>query len=117
MEAKVNSVGELLNKLQETDKQLQRVTEHQASIQHKQEKLHCHDHEKQMNVFMEQHIRHLEKLQQQQMDIQVSVITACTRLALLLTNSCDSTPGCDSSGFLDHGLLITLYAVYTLCVF
>lgn len=74
MEAKVNSVTELLNKLQETDKQLQRVTEQQTSIQNKHEKLHCHDHEKQMNVFMEQHIRHLEKLQQQQIDIQVSII-------------------------------------------
>lgn len=74
MEAKVNSVAELLNKLQETDKHLQRVTEQQTSIQSKQEKLHCHDHEKQMSVFMEQHIRHLEKLQQQQIDIQVSIV-------------------------------------------
>uniref|UniRef100_A0A2K6EF45 KIAA0586 n=1 Tax=Propithecus coquereli TaxID=379532 RepID=A0A2K6EF45_PROCO len=74
LEAKVNSVTELLNKLQETDKHLQRVTEQQTSIQNKHEKLHCHDHEKQMNVFMEQHIRHLEKLQQQQIDIQVSII-------------------------------------------
>lgn len=78
MEAKVNSVAELLSKLQETDKQLQRVAEHQTSIQSKQEKSQCHDHEKQMNVFMEQHIRHLEKLQQQQMDIQVCVINQCT---------------------------------------
>ena len=74
LEAKVNSVTELLNKLQETDKQLQRVTEQQTTMQNKQETLHCHDHEKQMNVFMEQHIRHLEKLQQQQIDIQVCVI-------------------------------------------
>lgn len=74
MEAKVNSVTELLNKLQETDKQLQRVTEQQTSVQSKHEKLHCHDHEKQMNVIMERHIRHLEKLQRQQIDIQVSVI-------------------------------------------
>ncbi|XP_032763797.1 protein TALPID3 isoform X2 [Rattus rattus] len=83
LEAKVNSVGELLNKLQETDKQLQRVTEHQASIQHKQEKLHCHDHEKQMNVFMEQHIRQLEKLQQQQMDIQTHFIDAALKASSL----------------------------------
>lgn len=74
LEAKVNSVTELLNKLQETDKHLQRVTEQQTSIQNKHEKQHCHDHEKQMNVFMEQHIRHLEKLQQQQIDIQVSIV-------------------------------------------
>ncbi|CAO2586527.1 Protein TALPID3 [Lemmus lemmus] len=79
LEAKVNSVAELLNKLQETDKQLQRVAEHQASIQNKQEKLHCHDHEKQLNVFMEQHMRHLEKLQQQQIDIQTQFIGAALK--------------------------------------
>ncbi|XP_042638366.1 protein TALPID3 [Orycteropus afer afer] len=79
LEAKVNSVTELLNKLQETDKQLQRVTEQQTNIQNKHEKLHCHDHEKQMNVFMEQHIRHLEKLQQQQIDIQTHFISAALK--------------------------------------
>nr|KAF6485073.1 hypothetical protein HJG63_007205 [Rousettus aegyptiacus] len=79
LEAKVNSVTELLNKLQETDKQLQRVTEQQTSIQNKHEKLHCHDHEKQMNVFMEQHIRHLEKLQQQQIDIQTHFMSAALK--------------------------------------
>ncbi|XP_041615794.1 protein TALPID3 isoform X1 [Vulpes lagopus] len=79
LEAKVNSVTELLNKLQETDKQLQRVTERQTSIQNKHEKLHCHDHEKQMNVVMEQHLRHLEKLQQQQIDIQSHFISAALK--------------------------------------
>ncbi|XP_066130342.1 protein TALPID3 isoform X1 [Saccopteryx bilineata] len=79
LEAKVNSVTELLNKLQETDKQLQRVTEQHTSIQNKHEKLHCHDHEKQMSVFMEQHIRHLEKLQQQQIDIQTNFISAALK--------------------------------------
>ncbi|XP_025248399.1 protein TALPID3 isoform X4 [Theropithecus gelada] len=79
LEAKVNSVTELLSKLQETDKHLQRVTEQQTSIQSNQDKLHCHDHEKQMNVFMEQHIRHLEKLQQQQIDIQTHFISAALK--------------------------------------
>ncbi|XP_021057256.1 protein TALPID3 isoform X3 [Mus pahari] len=83
LEAKVNCVGELLTKLQETDKQLQRVTEHQASVQSKQEKVHCHDHEKQMNVFIEQHIRHLEKLQQQQIDIQTHFIDAALKASSL----------------------------------
>lgn len=104
LEAKVNSVTELLNKLQETDKQLQRVTEQQANIQDKHEKRHCHDHEKQMNVFMEQHIRHLEKLQQQQIDIQVSI----TRPAhipwaftiwiskRILIDYCNSSLGCNN---------------------
>ncbi|KAM4830889.1 protein TALPID3 [Urocitellus parryii] len=79
LEAKVNSVTELLNKLQETDKHLQRVTEQQASIQNKEEKIHCHDHEKRMNVFMEQQIKHLEKLQQQQIDIQTHFISAALK--------------------------------------
>ncbi|XP_062944546.1 protein TALPID3 isoform X2 [Cynocephalus volans] len=79
LEAKFNSVTELLNKLQETDKHLQRVTEQQTSIQNKHEKLHCLDHEKQMNVFMEQHIRHLEKLQQQQIDIQTHFISTALK--------------------------------------
>lgn len=83
----MNSVAELLNKLQETDKQLQRVAEHQTSIQNKQEKLHCHDHEKQMNVFMEQHIRHLEKLQQQQIDIQVSICDEASACSMVLLYS------------------------------
>ncbi|XP_023401980.2 protein TALPID3 isoform X10 [Loxodonta africana] len=79
LEAKVNSVTELLNKLQETDKQLQRVTEQQTNVQNKHEKLHCRDHEKQMSMFMEQHIKHLEKLQQQQIDIQTHFISAALK--------------------------------------
>ncbi|XP_075387059.1 protein TALPID3 isoform X2 [Tenrec ecaudatus] len=79
LEAKVNSVTALLNKLQETDKQLQRVTEQQTTIQSQQEKLHCYDHEKQLSVFMEQHMRHLEKLQQQQIDIQTHFISAALK--------------------------------------
>ncbi|XP_028645130.1 protein TALPID3 isoform X4 [Grammomys surdaster] len=102
LEAKVNSVGELLNKLQETDKQLQRVTEHQASIQNKQEKLHCHDHEKQMNVFMEQHIRHLEKLQQQQIDIQTHFIDAALKASNLQLGMSPSRAVERYSGKLGH---------------
>ncbi|XP_031213448.1 protein TALPID3 isoform X2 [Mastomys coucha] len=106
LEAKVSCVGELLTKLQETDKQLQRVTEHQASIQKKQEKSHCHDHEKQMNVFMEQHIRHLEKLQQQQIDIQTHFIDAALKANSLQLGVSPSRavekysgkPGCPSVG-------------------
>ncbi|XP_049626251.1 protein TALPID3 [Suncus etruscus] len=79
LEARVNSVTELISKLQETDKQLQRVTEQQTGLQKEHEKLHCHDHEKQMSVFMEQHIRHLEKLQQQQLDIQTHFISAALK--------------------------------------
>nr|XP_048707946.1 protein TALPID3 isoform X11 [Caretta caretta] len=81
LEAKVNSVSALLNKLQETDKQLQRVAEQQTNIKtQQQERSRCHDKvnelEKQMNVFMEQRIQHLEKLQQQQIHIQSHLISS-----------------------------------------
>lgn len=76
LEAKVNSVSELLQKLQETDKQLQRVSEQQTNMKAQHEEPHCHQRvnelEKQMNAFMVQRIQHLEKLQEQQMNIQVS---------------------------------------------
>ncbi|XP_036590297.1 protein TALPID3 isoform X2 [Trichosurus vulpecula] len=76
LEAKVNSVSELLSKLQEADKQLQRVAEQQKSIKIQPERSCCQDHEKQLDVFIGQHLRHLEKIQQQQLDIQNHLITS-----------------------------------------
>ncbi|XP_067410975.1 protein TALPID3 isoform X2 [Emydura macquarii macquarii] len=81
LEAQVSSVSALLNKLQETDKQLQCVAEQQTNIKAQQhETSRCHDRvselEKQMNVFMEQRIQYLEKLQQQQMHIQSHLISS-----------------------------------------
>ncbi|XP_070606262.1 protein TALPID3 isoform X2 [Erythrolamprus reginae] len=81
LEAKVNSVSEMLNKLQETDKQLQRVAEQQASQKAQQLEGSSSNQmvgklEKQMNVFMEQRIQHLENLQQQQMNIQSQLISS-----------------------------------------
>ncbi|NXA88311.1 TALD3 protein, partial [Melanocharis versteri] len=74
LEAKVNSVSELLQKLQETDRQLQRVSEQQTKVKAHHEEPHYHQRvselEKQMNTFMVQRIQHLEKLQEQQMNIQ-----------------------------------------------
>lgn len=76
LEAKVNSVSALLHKLQETDRQLQRVAEQQTNMRTQHEKPDCHDRvselEKQINTFMVQRIQHLEKLQEQQMNFQVS---------------------------------------------
>uniref|UniRef100_A0A8D2KR90 KIAA0586 n=1 Tax=Varanus komodoensis TaxID=61221 RepID=A0A8D2KR90_VARKO len=77
LEAKVSSVSEILSKLQETDKHLQRVAEQQANMKAQQlEQLPCHQRvgelEKQVNLFMGPRIQHLENLQQRQMDIQVS---------------------------------------------
>ncbi|KFV09680.1 TALPID3 protein, partial [Tauraco erythrolophus] len=64
LEAKVNSVSALIHKLQETDRQLQRVAEQQTNTKAQHEKPHCHERvselEKQMNAFMVQRIQHLE---------------------------------------------------------
>ncbi|NXU82387.1 TALD3 protein, partial [Xiphorhynchus elegans] len=80
LEAKVNSVSALLSKLQETDRHLQRVVEQQANLKAQQEKPHCHQRvselEKQMNAFMVQRIQHLEKLQEQQMNIQSHLLSS-----------------------------------------
>ncbi|XP_072722247.1 protein TALPID3 isoform X1 [Ciconia boyciana] len=80
LEAKVNSVSALLHKLQETDRQLQRVAEQQTNMKTQHEKPHCHERvselEKQMNAFMVQRIQHLEKLQEQQMNIQSHLISS-----------------------------------------
>ncbi|NXD00391.1 TALD3 protein, partial [Certhia familiaris] len=81
LEAKVNSVSELLQKLQETDRQLQRVSEQQTNMkkaQHEESSYHqrVRELEKQMNAFMEQRIQHLEKLQEQQMNIQSHLISS-----------------------------------------
>ncbi|KAM6274036.1 protein TALPID3 [Porphyrio hochstetteri] len=80
LEAKVNSVSALLHKLQETDRQLQRVAEQQSNMKTQHEMPHCHQRvgelEKQMNAFMVQRIQHLEKLQEQQMNIQSHLISS-----------------------------------------
>ncbi|KAM9291845.1 protein TALPID3 isoform 2-T2 [Morus bassanus] len=80
LEAKVNSVSALLHKLQETDRQLQRVAEQQTNTMTQHEKPHCHERvselEKQMNAFMVQRIQRLERLQEQQMDIQSHLISS-----------------------------------------
>ncbi|XP_067151207.1 protein TALPID3 [Apteryx mantelli] len=84
LEAKVSSVSALIDKLQETDKQLQRVAEQQTNMKAQNEKLHCHERvselEKQMNTFMAQRIQHLEKLQQQQMNIQSHLISSAVNM-------------------------------------
>ncbi|NXU36415.1 TALD3 protein, partial [Drymodes brunneopygia] len=79
LEAKVSSVSELLQKLQERDRQLQRVSEQQANVKAQHEEPHYHQRvselEKQ-NSFMVQRIQHLEKLQEQQMNIQSHLISS-----------------------------------------
>ncbi|NXD26255.1 TALD3 protein, partial [Spelaeornis formosus] len=85
LEAKVNSVSELLQKLQETDRQLQRVSEQQTNMkkaQHEEPLYHQRvtELEKQMNAFMLQRIQHLEKLQEQQMNIQSHLISSAVNI-------------------------------------
>ncbi|XP_010073082.1 PREDICTED: protein TALPID3, partial [Pterocles gutturalis] len=80
LETKVSSVSTLLHKLQVTDRQMQRVAEQQTNMKTQHEKPHCHERvselEKQMNAFMMQRIQHLEKLQEQQMNIQSHLISS-----------------------------------------
>ncbi|NXC01211.1 TALD3 protein, partial [Orthonyx spaldingii] len=91
LEAKVNSVSEIVQKLQETDRQLQRVSEQQANLKAQHEEPHCHQRvselEKQMNAFMVQRIQHLEKLQEQQMNIQSHLISSAVS-----TRGCQQSP-------------------------
>ncbi|NXY52509.1 TALD3 protein, partial [Callaeas wilsoni] len=87
LEAKVNSVSELLQKLQETDRQLQRMSEQQTNMKAQREEPHCHQRvselEKQMNAFMVQRIQHLEKLQEQQMNIQCHLLSSAVNTRAL----------------------------------
>ncbi|KAM6075263.1 protein TALPID3 isoform 2-T2 [Chlamydotis macqueenii] len=87
LEAKVNSVSALLHKLQDTDRQLQRVAEQQTNMKTQHEKPHCHERvselEKQMNAFMVQRIQHLEKLQEQQMNIQSHLLSSAANTGVL----------------------------------
>ncbi|XP_031461224.1 protein TALPID3 isoform X2 [Phasianus colchicus] len=84
LQAKVNSVSTLIHKLQETDRQLQRVAEQQTNTKTQHEKPHCHERvselEKQMNAFMLQRIQHLEKLQEHQMNIQSHFISSAVNM-------------------------------------
>ncbi|XP_071413383.1 protein TALPID3 isoform X2 [Pithys albifrons albifrons] len=90
LEAKVNSVSALLNKLQETDRHLQRVAEQQTSMKAQHEGPHCHQRvselEKQMNAFMVQRIQHLEKIQEQQMSIQSHLLSSAVNTRGLQQN-------------------------------
>ncbi|XP_030070161.1 protein TALPID3 [Microcaecilia unicolor] len=75
LEAKINSFSGLLSKLEERDKLLQHIAEQQTHTQTPGlERPHYRDRiielEKQLNQLTEQRLQHLEKLQQQQLDIQ-----------------------------------------------
>lgn len=79
LEVQVNSVSQLLNKLQEADRQLQKLTEQQIKIQSQpSERLYHQERvselERQLAQLTEQRLQHLEKLQQQQLEMQVCTL-------------------------------------------
>ncbi|KAM5129210.1 protein TALPID3 [Mantella aurantiaca] len=75
LEVQVNSVSQLLHKLQEADRQLQKLTEQQIKTQSQpSERLYHQERvselERQLAQLTEQRLQHLEKLQQQQLEMQ-----------------------------------------------
>ncbi|XP_077121180.1 protein TALPID3 isoform X2 [Ranitomeya variabilis] len=86
LEAQVNSVSQLLNKLQEADKQLQMLTEQHSKIQSQPvERLYqgrVSELERQLNLLTEQRLQHLEKLQQQQLEMQSQFITSAIKASV-----------------------------------
>ncbi|KAM8921275.1 protein TALPID3 [Pelodytes ibericus] len=81
MEAQVSSVSQLLSKLHEADRQLQRLTEQQSKIQSQSpERRYYHERvselESQLTKLTEQRLQHLEKLQQQQIEMQSHFISS-----------------------------------------
>ncbi|XP_073494859.1 protein TALPID3 isoform X2 [Phyllobates terribilis] len=83
LEAQVNSVSQLLNKLQEADKQLQTLTEQHSKIQSRPvESLYqgrVSELERQLSLLTEQRLQHLEKLQQQQLEMQSQFMTSAIK--------------------------------------
>ncbi|XP_018086218.1 TALPID3 protein isoform X2 [Xenopus laevis] len=84
MEAQVNSVTQVLNKLTEVDRQLQQLSEQQSKIQSHPQERPCHDDrvrelEKQLARLTEQRLHHLEKLQQQQIQMQSHFINSAMK--------------------------------------
>ncbi|XP_029454065.1 protein TALPID3 isoform X2 [Rhinatrema bivittatum] len=84
LEAKINSVSGLLSKLEETDKQLQRITEQKTRTRSPALERPRYDRvselEKHLNQLTEQRLQHLEKLQQQQLDIQSHFLSSAINL-------------------------------------
>ncbi|XP_071971876.1 protein TALPID3 isoform X2 [Engystomops pustulosus] len=84
LEAQVNSVSQLLNKLQEADRQLQVLTEQHSKIpSHPQESLYqgrVSELERQLTLLTEQRLQHLEKLQQQQLEMQSQFMNSAMKV-------------------------------------
>eukprot|EP00079_Xenopus_tropicalis_P009595 XP_002933790.2 PREDICTED: protein TALPID3 [Xenopus tropicalis] len=88
MEAQVNCVTQLLNKLQEVDRQLQQLSKQQSKIQSHPQERSCHSDrvrelERQLAQLTEQRLQHLEKLQQQQIQMQSNFINSAMKTGSL----------------------------------
>ncbi|KAM9294402.1 protein TALPID3 [Gastrophryne carolinensis] len=88
LEAQVSSVSQLLHKLQEADRQLQRLTEQQDKMAvppthrpYQQERVS--ELEKQLTLLTEQRLQHLEKLQQQQLEMQSHFISSAMKASAI----------------------------------
>ncbi|XP_056402795.1 protein TALPID3 isoform X2 [Hyla sarda] len=86
LEAQVNSVSQLLNKLQEADRQLQILTEQHSKIPSQQplERLYqgrVSELESKLTLLTEQRLQHLEKLQQQQLEMQSQFINSAIKVS------------------------------------
>ncbi|XP_063296265.1 protein TALPID3 [Pelobates fuscus] len=83
MEAQVNSVSQLLNKLQEADRHLQRLNEQQSKVQTQPLDMQYRERvtqlEDQLTKLTEQRLQHLEKLQQQQIDMQSHFLSSTVK--------------------------------------
>ncbi|XP_068110302.1 protein TALPID3 [Hyperolius riggenbachi] len=87
LEAQVSSVSQLLNKLQEADKQLQRLTEQQSKMPSQPIERPCQQErvselERQLAQLTEQRLQHLEKLQQQQLEMQSQFMTSAIKASV-----------------------------------
>ncbi|XP_063803465.1 protein TALPID3 isoform X2 [Pseudophryne corroboree] len=92
LEAQVNSVSQLLTKLQETDRQLQRITEQQSKIQSQPAERVYHPErvselERQLSQLTEQRLQHLERLQQQHLEMQSQFMNAAIKAGTSLQDS------------------------------
>ncbi|KAM4663823.1 protein TALPID3 isoform 2-T2 [Discoglossus pictus] len=84
MESQASSVSQLLDRFHEVDLQLQRLTEQLSKIQSQPaERLYPRDRvnelERQLAQLTEQRLQHLEKLQQQQMEMQSHFINSAIK--------------------------------------
>ncbi|XP_066464331.1 protein TALPID3 isoform X2 [Eleutherodactylus coqui] len=84
LEAQVHSVSQLLHKLQEADRQLHILAEQQRRVESQpMDRLYqgrVSELERQLSLLTEQRLQHLEKLQQQQLDMQSQLMKSAIKV-------------------------------------